>query len=171
MKICVFSDSHGHPELMTEAVAREKPAMCFFLGDGEHDLRRLETRFPDLPVQAVRGNCDLRSTLPLFLRCTVGGVRILAVHGHLLNVKYDPELHDLRQAGLDAEADVVLFGHTHEAYRGRSLGMELLNPGPIGPAARPGYGLLFIENGRAETALVTLHQDKETKRWKPENLT
>ena len=156
MKICVFSDSHGRPDAMLAAVARERPAMCFFLGDGERDLQRLEKRFPARPVQAVRGNCDLRSALPLQLRCAVGGVRILAVHGHLHNVKYAPALCDLRQAGLDAEADVLLFGHTHRAFRDRSLGMEILNPGSIGAAAHPSYGLLRVENGRAETEIIML---------------
>ena len=156
MKICVFSDSHGYAEHMIAAVAREKPAMCFFLGDGERDVQLLEKRFPALPIQAVRGNCDLRSALPLMLRCAAGGLRILAVHGHLYNVKYDPELYELRQAGLDADAQVLLFGHTHRACRDRSLGMEILNPGTIGRVAHPSYGLLFVENGRAETEIITL---------------
>jgi len=32
MKICVFSDSHGWAENMIEAVWREHPTLCFFLG-------------------------------------------------------------------------------------------------------------------------------------------
>ena len=63
MKICVFSDSHGYANNMIEAVRREKPALCFFLGDGESDLVTLRGRFPDLPVNAVRGNCEDRKSV------------------------------------------------------------------------------------------------------------
>ena len=83
MKFIVFSDSHGDVDHMIRAVRLENPALCFFLGDGEYDLTRLQRRFPSLPVNAVRGNCDLRSTLPRALTCAAGGVRIVATHGHL----------------------------------------------------------------------------------------
>ena len=79
MKFIVFSDSHGDVDHMIRAVRLENPALCFFLGDGEYDLTRLQRRFPSLPVNAVRGNCDLRSTLPRALTCAAGGVRIFAV--------------------------------------------------------------------------------------------
>ncbi len=141
---------------MIRAIEREKPALCFFLGDGERDLSAVQKRFPSLPVHAVRGNCDLRSALPLQLRCAVAGVKVFAAHGHRYNVKYDPALRDLRYAALEADADVVLFGHTHLAFRDHSLGMEILNPGTIGRVARPSYGLLRVEEGRAETEIKYL---------------
>ena len=138
MKFIVFSDSHGDVDHMIRAVRLENPALCFFLGDGEYDLTRLQRRFPSLPVNAVRGNCDLRSTLPRTLTCAAGGVRIFATHGHLYGVKHDPIYRELCEAALAENADVVLFGHTHEPFRDRTMGMELLNPGSIGPTTRPG---------------------------------
>ena len=48
---------------MIRAIEREKPAMFLFLGDGERDLAAVKERFPTLPFYAVRGNCDLRSSL------------------------------------------------------------------------------------------------------------
>ena len=153
MKFIVFSDSHGDVDHMIRAVRLENPAMCFFLGDGEYDLTRLQRRFPSLPVNAVRGNCDLRSTLPRALTCAAGSVRIFATHGHLFGVKHDPIYRELCEAALAENADVVLFGHTHEPFRDRTMGMELLNPGSIGPTTRPSYGLILLDGDRIETAV------------------
>ena len=153
MKFIVFSDSHGDVDHMIRAVRLENPALCFFLGDGEYDLTRLQRRFPSLPVNAVRGNCDLRSTLPRALTCAAGGVRIFATHGHLYGVKHDPIYRELCEAALAENADVVLFGHTHEPFRDRTMGMELLNPGSIGPTTRPSYGLILLDGDRVETAV------------------
>ena len=153
MKFIVFSDSHGDVDHMIRAVRLENPALCFFLGDGEYDLTRLQRRFPSLPVNAVRGNCDLRSTLPRALTCAAGGVRIFATHGHLFGVKHDPIYRELCEAALAENADVVLFGHTHEPFRDRTMGMELLNPGSIGPTTRPSYGLILLDGDRVETAI------------------
>lgn len=153
MKFIVFSDSHGDVDHMIRAVRLENPALCFFLGDGEYDLTRLQRRFPSLPVNAVRGNCDLRSTLPRALTCAAGGVRIFATHGHLFGVKHDPIYRELCEAALAENADVVLFGHTHEPFRDRTMGMELLNPGSIGPTTRPSYGLILLDGDRIETAV------------------
>ena len=153
MKFIVFSDSHGDVDHMIRAVRLENPALCFFLGDGEYDLTRLQRRFPSLPVNAVRGNCDLRSTLPRALTCAAGGVRIFATHGHLYGVKHDPIYRELCEAALAENADVVLFGHTHEPFRDRTMGMELLNPGSICPTTRPSYGLILLDGDRVETAV------------------
>lgn len=159
MKICVFSDSHGYANNMIEAVRREKPALCFFLGDGESDLVTLRGRFPELPVNAVRGNCDLRSAQPLVLNCAVGGLRIFAVHGHQYEVKYDDSLQELCHAALRADADILLFGHTHEPHLEKHLGMQIINPGPIGKLKRPSYALLTIENGSAEAEIKYLAEN------------
>ena len=156
MKFIVFSDSHGVADNMIEAVRKEKPDLCFFLGDGEHDLALLQKRFPRLPVNAVRGNCDVFSTLPRALFCAAGGLRIFATHGHLYGVKHDPIFRELCEAALEADADVVLFGHTHEPFRDRTMGMALLNPGSIGPTTRPSYGLILTDGEKTETAIQFL---------------
>lgn len=141
---------------MIRAVKKERPDLCFFLGDGEHDLALLRKRFPRLPINAVRGNCDVLSTLPRTLCCAAGGIRIFATHGHLFGVKHDPILRELCEAALEADADVALFGHTHEPFRDRTMGMELLNPGSIGPTTLPSYGLIVTDGEKVETAICFL---------------
>ncbi len=156
MKICVFSDSHGRAANLVRAVRREEPSLCFFLGDGERDLNVLSREFPSLPVHAVRGNCDLRSELPRTLCCAVGGVTIFAAHGHLYDVKYDPALHELSCAAAEQGAQLVLFGHTHIPFQETVSGREYLNPGAIGSAYRPSYGLIYLENGGFRTEIRCL---------------
>ncbi len=162
MKICVFSDSHGYAANMIEAVRLEKPTLCFFLGDGETDLVTLRNRYPDLPINTVRGNCDLRSTQPLVLNAVVAGVRFFAVHGHQHEVKFDDTARELCYAALRADADVVLFGHTHRPYLDHHLGMEIMNPGSIGKVKKPSYGVLDIENGKISAEIRWVKQEEKT---------
>ncbi len=164
MKICVFSDSHGWAENMIEAVGIEEPALCFFLGDGVTDLVTLRGRFPSLSINAVRGNCDLRSTQPLVLDAVVARVRIFAVHGHQHEVKYDDAVRTLCRAALRSDADVVLFGHTHIPYLERRLGMLILNPGSIGRVREPSYGLLTIEDGKARGEIRYLNEERKKRK-------
>ena len=156
MKICVFSDSHGSAGPMISAIGREKPDLCFFLGDGERDLSAVQACYPSLPIYAVRGNCDLRSKLSALLVCTVGGVRIFAVHGHQYNVKYEPNLETLADAARNAEASIALFGHTHHSQMAQEDGLLFLNPGTIGRVPHPSYGLLELDDGKARGRLATL---------------
>ena len=156
MNVCVFSDSHGYADGMVTAIEREAPALCFFLGDGERDLAAVQARFPDLPFFAVRGNCDLRSQLSEELLCTLGGMRVLAVHGHRHQVKYEPNLDSLTQAALDRGAGLALFGHTHHPCLLRRDGVLLLNPGSVGRSAHPAYALLRLEDGVCEPRLRRL---------------
>lgn len=156
MKFIVFSDSHGVADNMIRAVRREAPQLCFYLGDGEHDLARLQKRFPRLPIHAVRGNCDMFSTLPRTLCCAAGGLKIFLTHGHLFEVKHDPLLRTLCEAALEEDADVVLFGHTHQPFLDHTMGMSLLNPGSIGPTTMPSYGLIRTDGGKVETEIQFL---------------
>ena len=141
---------------MISAVELEKPDLCFFLGDGARDLSALEAQFPSLPLYAVRGNCDLRSSLSSALVCTVGGVCIFVTHGHPHHVKYEPALETLSCAAREAGAGLVLFGHTHCQVLEQRGGITLLNPGSIGRAAYPGYAVLSLGDGRFDASLRSL---------------
>ncbi len=147
VKICVFSDSHGSSEAMLRAIAGERPDLCFFLGDGQADLAAVRERCPALTIHAVRGNCDMRSLLPLSLTCTAEGVTFFAVHGHRFNVKHDPSLEALRAAGARAGAHVILFGHTHQPYLEDRALPVILNPGSV-CGTRATYGVILLHERR-----------------------
>lgn len=141
---------------MISVIKLEKPDICFFLGDGERDLARLEDNFPDLPIYAVRGNCDFNTDLQRLILCNVEGVIIFATHGHLSNVKREDDFRTLIYQAKEAGADIALFGHTHYQYLAEHDGITLLNPGSAGYGYYPGYAILNIENGTFTAELRTI---------------
>lgn len=156
MKACVFSDSHGYAGNMITAIELEKPDFCFFLGDGERDIAKLNEQYPDLPVYAVRGNCDFGTSLKNCLRCEVDGVSVFLTHGHMSYVKYEYRLETLTSQAIEAKADIALFGHTHEQHMSESNGVTLLNPGSVGRSYYPGYAVLDFENGKFRAELKAI---------------
>ena len=129
MKILVLSDSHGDTWRLREIFSREHGfSLCIFLGDGERDLEPFFP-MPGVPLLAVRGNCDLASSLPATLVTDEGGKRILCTHGYLQHVKYG--LAGLRSAAREAHADIALYGHTHIPVQEYDDGLYLCNPGSV----------------------------------------
>ena len=153
MNILVFSDSHGDVETMAELTARWRPDQLLHLGDHFSDMVKLHLRFPEIPMQGVRGNCDAPGS-PERLRLTLGGVNMLLVHGHRQGVKED--LERLYFTALESGAELVLFGHTHRALHEREGKVEFFNPGSIGRGWPPSYGLLRLGDGPMRAEIVTL---------------
>ena len=141
---------------MITAIEREQSRLVFFLGDGARDLEQVQERFPALYYYAVRGNCDLWSTLNASVSCVVEGVKIFAAHGHQYQVKYESSLTTLTAAARKEGASAALFGHTHEPYCAEHDGILLFNPGAVRRLLHPCYGVLNIENGKLHAELKTL---------------
>ena len=160
MLLAVFSDSHGRTGPMAAAVEAYKPDRVLFLGDGVRDAEAVSRRFPEIPFQILRGNCDHEDSehtdSALF---TLEGVRFFAAHGHRHGVKY----------GLDAFANSVycagaaigLYGHTHRPLCRWADGLTLMNPGSVGNRVSPTYGLLMLENGKYDCKIVDILPEKE----------
>ena len=153
MNILVFSDSHGDVDTMAELTARWQPRQVLHLGDHFSDMVKLHLRFPEIPMQGVRGNCDAPGS-PERLRLTMEGVTMLLVHGHRQGVKED--LERLYFTALEAEADLVLFGHTHRPLMEREGNVTFLNPGSIGRGYPPSYALLRLGEGPVSAEILTL---------------
>ena len=144
MDILVFSDSHGAGDKIEEAIKRQikNPAAIIFLGDGLRDIEYAQ--IGDIPVYSVSGNCDFG----LFAirandehTISLGGKRIFFAHGHRYGVK--STLTPIISKAINEEADILLFGHTHEALEWcidseNRLGIKtdkplyIMNPGSIG---------------------------------------
>ena len=109
---------------------------------GEHILRELEAI---APVTAVYGNTDgweLRRRLPEVARVEEAGRRIVVVHGH---VPGSPT--PARLAAAHPDADIVVYGHTHQPKIERVGRTLVLNPGAAGPARfklKPSVALLVL---------------------------
>lgn len=148
MKIVVFSDSHRELDGMRKVIRLEKPDYLFHLGDHDTDAEQISREFPTLPVAAVRGNCDGWSDTPKTLCFVLGGLRFFLCHGHSYGVKSG--LLRVVYAAREQRADVLLFGHTHEAYyecleEGSGFELRVLNPGACGYGWQPSYGRIVLE--------------------------
>ncbi|MGM9647852.1 MAG: metallophosphoesterase family protein [Eubacteriales bacterium] len=149
MKLIVFSDSHGVNYGMLEAMTLHPGAGCYLhLGDGAPEFAEL-CQSRGLPFAAVRGNCDFACDLPLELTLNFGGFTFYLTHGHICGAKSSTA--GLRARGREAGADVILFGHTHEALSDYDSDSTqpyyLFNPGAVGRSygARPSYGIIEIK--------------------------
>ncbi len=153
MNVLVFSDSHGDVDAMASVVRRVRPGQVLHLGDHFSDMVKLHLRFPEIPMQGVRGNCDAPGS-PESLRLTLGGKTICLTHGHLQGVKED--LERLYFTALESGAELVLFGHTHRALHTWEGEVEFLNPGSIGRGWPPSYAVLTVGEGPFRAEIVTI---------------
>ena len=155
-KILVMSDTHGNKANIARAIEKFNDVDCIIhLGDYVRDAEYLKSLTSKM-VYPVKGNCDIASTVKNKQVIHVGGVKILAVHGHRQGVKLS-----LLRLGLYAQekgVDIALFGHTHIPAESFYENVLLLNPGSLGePRGRkPTVGLITIEQGRYQTAIKTL---------------
>jgi len=162
MKILVFSDSHGGPAYIRAALNahRGDTDAVYFLGDGIRDIAEVMQDYPGLPFIVTAGNCDSAAAVAASgiaaeaedVR-TLDGVKILALHGHTVDVKfsYDRLLYRATEVG----ADLVLFGHTHiqenrseNAVFGTARRIHLFNPGSVGTGFLHSYGVIYVIGGR-----------------------
>lgn len=155
MKILILSDSHGNVDNMVQAVQQENPHMIIHLGDVMRDAQKLQTFFPNIPLEQVPGNCDYAAfDAPERILC-IEDKRVMICHGHTLHVKSG--LLSAIYAALEENADVFLFGHTHKVFCETRNGVAMLNPGSIGDPRYPTYGILEINNGTVSINTLPLN--------------
>lgn len=157
MKILVFSDSHGNLPNMEQAVRSDRPDYILHLGDVNSDARALGKLFPSIPMECVCGNCDgRRPDLDEEKVLELEGRRILMMHGHTRGVKVG--MSRAVWAAREAQAHILLFGHTHEAFCEYQHGLWILNPGTIrGGWGGATYGVISLEG--ANTVCYLLKAD------------
>ena len=157
MKCLCFSDSHGTHLGIARALKMHPDAeVIFFLGDGLSDFEKFIYDRSRMWI-AVRGNWDVNGLLgDNYVKktdsITLMGYRIILTHGDMYGVKYG--LDGISRLAVDQNADIVLFGHTHqmlEKYVSTDDGgFYLFNPGSIGGGfgIKPSYGVINLsENG------------------------
>ena len=144
-RIAVISDSHGSIEnlsLFTERLGQVDA--LYHLGDHAEDAIPIAERL-NCGFVSVRGNCDPFSDAPLSYTVNWHGKRILLLHGHSVTGRLS-----LVYAAKEANADAVLFGHSHTPSIETVDGVLLLHPGRL---SRP-----RTSNGPS-VALLTLTDD------------
>lgn len=147
-RILVLSDSHGNVDNMVEAVKNTEPDRIIHLGDCFADARKLHSRFLELPMDQVPGNCDWHDG-PVEQILDIEGMKILICHGHTYNVKMD--YLTLKMAALEKKVHMALFGHTHSVFYDYNNGLRMMNPGSIGApkwGIPPSYGIVTVDGSR-----------------------
>ena len=155
MKCLCFSDSHGNLLTMKMALNKHPNAeVIFFLGDGLSDIDEIEYSCSAVKFLAVRGNCDFRMValgeiVQKTAEIEISGKRIVYTHGDLYGAKYGTA--GLEKLARDRNADIVLFGHTHEPelkyFGDEDKPFYLFNPGSIS-SGRGSYGILTLTEGQ-----------------------
>lgn len=156
----MISDTHGEKSWIQKAVeANRDAALIIHCGDFASDLDAVKSipiesiavagNVPDLHKAHVMPDDRMEERILVF-----DGVRILLTHGHRYDVKYT--LNKLYFRAQEAQASLVLFGHTHTALNISHGGITFLNPGsPARPrGGKAGYGIVEIEKGTFQCQLV-----------------
>ena len=149
LNILVFSDSHRSLFGMYSAIETYHPDQVIHLGDLMEDAQEVARAYPKLPFCMVPGNCDGWTCEPAKKQILLSGKKVLLSHGHLWGVKRGLSLAvaDARAVG----ADLLLFGHTHQATcRTLEDGLLLLNPG----ASRSTFGLIRIQGDKLDCCIL-----------------
>ena len=158
MKIIVVSDSHSKPGVL-ENVVKTHPDAYAFLHCG--DIEDYASNYPEYLI--VQGNNDIFYDHPMQRILTLGGHRILMVHGH----QFSPfrRLEEMAIAAKKENCDIVLYGHTHVAADDEIDGVRLLNPGSLRYSrdGRPtSYIILTLDDAHIDVKFV-FNEEKQSK--------
>ncbi len=156
MRLLVVSDTHGRGRRLWDVLSMHKQAdWLLFLGDGVRDVENCIDEFPHVTCRMVRGNNDwnaMSQDAPLIHDEVIAGKRILMMHGHIQQVKYGEE-KALNAAQL-FDADILLYGHTHQPVNRYLDGLYVLNPGSLGYDGT--YGIIDITPSGVLTNIASL---------------
>jgi uncharacterized protein len=141
--IGLISDTHGlvRPEVFGALEGVELILHAGDVGDGV-----LDELGAIAPIEAVYGNTDPMDDprLAQSIERTIGGVRIHVSHGHELGSPTPERLL------AKYDADVIVYGHTHQQKVVAVNGRHVVNPGAAGQRRfklKPSVGVLTIEPG------------------------
>lgn len=132
MRFLVVSDSHGNRYALRRVISEQPAAtVVFHLGDGAREAGDMADASPGITIKQVCGNCDwgFSGLLPESGLEIIGGKRVFYTHGHKYGVKTG--LGRLIIAARKANADIVLFGHTHIPLVEYKDGIYFINPGSL----------------------------------------
>ena len=151
-RIGLVSDTHGlvRPDVFS---ALDGVELILHAGDVGNGV--LEELVTIAPIDAVYGNTDPTDDprLRQSIERTIGGLRLHVSHGHELGSPTPERLL------AKYDADVIVYGHTHQQKIVESNGRLVVNPGAAG-ARRfkllPSVGVLTIANGMASARIIEL---------------
>ncbi len=146
VRLGLISDTHG---LLRPSVFQRFEGVLRILHAGDVGSEYVLTELEAIaPVTAVYGNTDgweLRRRLPEIARIEEAGRQLVVLHGHVPGSPTPQKL-----AAAHPEADIVVYGHTHQARIERIGRTLVVNPGAAGPARfrhKPSVAVLTLAEG------------------------
>ncbi|MEI3234918.1 MAG: metallophosphoesterase [Intestinibacter bartlettii] len=149
MRIGIISDTHRFTKAIDHVIPYLQDCdLIVHAGDNIDDADYIEA-VTDIPVVAVKGNCDFYSDPGKDEETFMAeDKRVFVCHGHNYGIKYS--MSDLLNKALNSNIDIVIFGHSHIPFYQEIRGVIFINPGsvslPRGGSSK-GLGILDIENG------------------------
>jgi uncharacterized protein len=134
LTLAAVADTHSQPhKAIRDRLAEIAPAAILHAGD-VGDLSVIDQLAETAPVFAVRGNIDVRATLPDVLTLDIVGaerqLRILLIHIAVNGPRLRADVARLARA---RRASLVVCGHSHVPFIGKDRELTVFNPGSIGP--------------------------------------
>lgn len=156
MRVLVISDTHGRCGILDQVFREAGEIDCVIhCGDVSEDEKEIRSRV-QCPVLMVAGNNDFFTDLPKEIKTTLAGNSIFICHGHRQRVSFGME--GLYFRGLEENAGIVLFGHTHRPMCAWQGGMLIANPGSLSQPRQAGwhktYMVLELEEGKLPRAEI-----------------
>lgn len=147
MRILIVSDTHGkHRNLDRALETVGKIDMFIHLGDVEGGEDYIDA-VVDCEKHIVAGNNDFFSDLPREEEFYIGSKKAFITHGHNYYVSMTKE--QIREEGKARQADIVMFGHTHQPYLEEKDGITVINPGslsyPRQAGRQPSYMIMEMD--------------------------
>ncbi|MFN7251608.1 MAG: metallophosphoesterase family protein [Anaerobacillus sp.] len=160
MKALIISDSHGLQKELFEVFQRHTQDVDVIIHCGDSELAKDNFMSFD-KLLIVKGNCDYEPGFKNEIMTNVLGQNIFIVHGHLHDVKFSAV--KLSYCAEELDANLVCFGHTHEAVAFQENNILYINPGSFRlPRKRPErtYAIVEFQNKTA-TVIYFDHLGKE----------
>jgi putative phosphoesterase len=162
-----FSDHRFSSDIVR--MIRETEALYVL---GNHELTFLGpggARARESPRVSARELAFVQAA-PTELRRTIGGVRLLMVHGSPFPpyARYlDPDSPEFERAG-ELDADLVVLGHTHLPVARRVGSTLIVNPGSVGMSDQPArgdqVGYAVVDTSSGEVNLVSFDNPRRAPR-------
>ena len=159
MIIGVLSDTHSL--MIPGPVIERLKSVDLIIHAGDIcDIHTLKLLRKLAPTKAVQGNMDewaVKKELPLKEIIVCGNVKIGVTHGHIGETR--EALKNAMSSFKDDKMDVVIFGHSHQAFCEQVGATLYFNPGSPNGAVNAkffSYGLISIEAGKIKAEIVRI---------------
>ena len=151
-KLAVISDTHAQRlDELSPTLLSALRGVDLIVHAGDFTQPRVYADLKKLAeVKAVRGNMDhfeLRNILPETDVFSIEGRKIGLVHGW-----GRPWDLALRVKPFFQDVDIIIYGHSHEAYNEKLDGVLMFNPG----SARQSFGIIEIDASSVNSRIIKI---------------